>query len=107
MEDDKYNKIVSDDFINQLTDDQLINTMLALCKAASAKNPQKTYQAITLAITNGLFHAHTHRCLGYEDMAIAFGIAFRQVEAIIDDVKELESSQTIMLSNVIDDEVYH
>ena len=54
-----------------------------------------------------MFHAGTHRCLGYGDMALAFGLAFREVELIIEDVKELESSQVVMISNYTDDEVYH
>ena len=112
MKHQKTNKL---DFLNldlsTLTDSQIIEAMLIFSKESSTRNLEETSNAIILAIANGLFHANTHRSMGYEDMALAFGIAFREVENMILDVKEKEAQldilSSIMINNVLDDEVYH
>ena len=92
---------------DKLSEEELINGMLLFCKEASKRNIIKTQKAITLAISNGIFHGDTHKSLGYEDMSIAFGMAFREIENVVEEKGNLESLNYVMVNSITDDEVYH
>jgi len=107
MEDEKYKERLEALSADKLTIDQLINAMLVFCKEASLKHPKKTFEAITMALSNGIFEADSYKSLGYEEMAIVFGMAFRLIEARIGEQEKLDTDTMIMIHNSGDDEVYH
>jgi translation elongation factor EF-1beta len=103
--------------ISNLTNDQVINLMLIFAKEASSRDAVATKEAITLALKNGIFHADSYKSLGYEDMAISFGLAFIEVQEEVrktekpftTDSKEslIQEVEEAMKMLKADDGVYH
>jgi len=95
-----YDKIK--DSIEDLSKEELINLMLLFAKASANKSIHGTKDAIILALKNGIFEADSHKSLGYESMAIAFGLAFIQTHEatlIRNDKLPLEGQGSIMQQN--------
>ena len=104
-----YHKIKQN--IKDLSDDEILDLLLHISKISADKNPIKLKEVIVAALKNGILQGDTPKSLGYENVALAYGIAFMEVQDEIAGVKgkdreEIEEAVILMMEQA-NEEVYH
>ena len=112
-----YNKIKQN--INNLSDDELLNLLLIISKTSADRDLIKLKEVIVSALKNGILEAETYKSLGYENMALAYGLAFMEVQNEITEMSqedktftealedEIEGAVILLMDDDPDNKVYH
>jgi hypothetical protein len=111
-----YNKIKQN--IKHLSDDEILDLLLHVSKVSADRNPIKLKEVIVAALKNGILEAGSPKSLGYENMALSYGLAFMEVQDQVTEMKEedkaygkvlreeIEEAVNFMMEQT-DEEVYH
>mgnify|MGYP001371362290 CR=1 FL=1 len=99
--------------LENLSYDEMTNLLLIISKSLADEDPIKLKEVIAAALKNGIMEAETYKSLGYENMALSYGLAFIEIQNLmanrpVRNLMQDEIEESIMLFMKEEkDKVYH